>query len=606
MPLIDGEYQKLTKEEIQEQLEDSLEDKLDATAQAGDLVSKQLEAEAETLAQNQEEALSRVHRAAYLRDATGQELDKVVDIIGLTRNDANGSTGTIKLWRDTPPTSDYIVPSGAGVQTSGPNPTQFVTTEQDALTFIGGFEDGSLNNWENETSKFSVVSTAALIGDHALELPAETEASIRSAEDSFGVGTTFTGEVLPEVGSITGFRFGIQDQDNYIECEIDEAAQDLNLRVVEDGSEVSLSNNDTATIPTGTRTYFEIEWGLYDDTTVTLYESKDRDVELCSVSISDDQPWTEGPVAIVSLDNAATQLLDQLTTRAVIVNIRAEGVGPETNVGPNRIETISNTITGVEEITNPVATGKPTLDDTDRTPLLIGEDRETDEQLRQRAFDSTSIGGSATVNALNTELRRIDGVQAMTLNRNRKETKQNGLPPHSFEAIVYGGSDEEVARTIFNTASIDSHDVGGINGVGTTYDITSNVTKETETVSFSRPNRLDLNITLDLVVDENYVGETDIRSIIANFIGGTDIQGNFVTGLDVAEEVYLAVLKRKIVNPEQTGVWEVNTVEIDKNGDGTDDTETTASGAEVLAVDDNEVAITNARDGSISITTTQK
>ena len=60
------------------------------------------------------------------------------------------------------------------------------------------------------------------------------------------------------------------------------------------------------------------------------------------------------------------------------------------------------------------------------------------------------------------------------------------------------------------------------------------------------------------------------------------------------------------MNPEETGVWEVDSLKIDADGDGTDDTETTQSGADVLVVENNEVAITNARDGSINITVNDK
>mgnify|MGYP006896970974 CR=1 FL=1 len=67
-----------------------------------------------------------------------------------------------------------------------------------------------------------------------------------------------------------------------------------------------------------------------------------------------------------------------------------------------------------------------------------------------------------------------------------------------------------------------------------------------------------------------------------------------------------AVLKREVVGPDKTGVWEVDTLSIDKNNDGTDDTTTTTSGAEVLPVAGNEVAVTDARDGSITINSTQR
>ena len=606
MPLIDGEYQKLTKEEIQERLENSLKEQLDTTAQPGDLVTQQLAAEAKTLAQNQEEALERVHQAAYLADATGVELDKVVDIIGLSRMEASPATGVVRLWRETPPTADYIIPKGSEVQTAGTDPEKFTITEQDALAYIDGFESNNLNNWDGDKGEFSVVNTTELSGDYALKVPATANVAITSTDASFTIGTTFTMDMKLGSGSTKALRFGLQDQSNYFECVLDESAQDLKLRLIDDGTAVSLSNNDTATIPSGSAFHVEIEWGLYNDTTATLYETNNRDVELCTVSLSESRDWEDGAVSVASLGSTSTALVDEIATRSVLVNIKALGSGTETNLGPNTITKIPDSITGVEKVTNPIATGNPNLTNTNFTPLVIGEERESDEELRDRAFNSTSIGGAATVNSLSTELQRVEGVKSLTLNRNREESTVDGLPPHSFEAVVYGGSDEDVAKTIFNTASIDSHDVGGINGTKATFDIKSDVTKDTETISWSRPNRLELTIDLDLIVDDTFVGEEKIISIIVNYIGGTGIDGNFINGLDVGEDIYEAVLKRKIVDPDRTGVWEVDSLTIDKNSDGTDDTETTTSGAEILAVADNEVAVTDARDGSITISKTQK
>lgn len=605
MPTNNGEYDKYSSEEIQNHLERELENKLDTTATPGDLVTQQLAAEAEVLAQNQEQALERVYQAAYLADATGDELDKVVDVIGLSRMEASAATGVVKFWRDTPPTTTYTIPSGSTVQASGSPVIEFETTETSSLEYIDGFEDGDLNGWIGDTGSFNVINNDRLVGNHLLEIPATSNVAIRTSDD-YGIGSTFSMEMITKSGSVTAFRFAIQDDQNYYECVIDENAQDLTLRLIEDGSEVSLSNNDSAAIPQDERFYFEVDWGFYQDTTATIYESVSRDIEVATVSLTDTQEWSNGAVEVASLDGTATALFDELTIRSVLANIQSEDVGEVTNLGPNNINTISRGITGVEEVTNPVATGNPNYNNTDFTPFVLGEKREDDEELRDRAFNSTSIGGSATVNAIGTELRRVDGVKAITLNRNRTESTVNGLPPHSFEAIVYGGSDEDVANTIFDTSSIDSHDVGGINGTEATHQITSDVTKDTETVSWSRPNRLDLNLTLDLIVDDTYVGDEEIQSIIVRYIGGIGLDGNFINGLDVGEDIYEAVLKRKVVNPDETGVWEVDNISIDKDGDGTDDTETTTSGADVLVVADNEVAITDARDGSITVNKTQK
>jgi uncharacterized phage protein gp47/JayE len=605
MPVQDGEYKKLSAEEIQERLENNLEEKFDTTAQPGDLVTRQLAAEAETLAENQEEALRRVHQAAYLADATGEELDKVVDIIGLSRNTANPSTGTVKFYRETPPTSTYTIPNGATVQTSGTDQIEFNTTEQDSLRYISGFEDGNLNDWNGEVASFSILNTSAMSGNYALEVPATADVNI-TTEQEFGVGTTFGFNINLSSGSSTAIQFGKQDASNYLECVVDENAQDFKIRTVEEGSETGLFNNNSATIPSGQSLYMEITWGLYKDTEAVLYETNNRENIHSSVSLNENIEWESGSFGITSKDSTATALVDELSTRSVHINIEANENGTVTNVGPNTITTIGTSLAGVESVTNPKPTGSPKEINTNFSPFVLGEETETDEELRERAFNSTSIGGSATVNAIDARLREIEGVKALTLNRNRKNTMVDGMPSKSFEVIIYGGSDEDVGRAIFETASIDSNDVGGINGVGASYTINSSVTKESEVINFSRPNEVNLDIELDLIVDENFIGEIDIRSIIVNYIGGTGVSGDFVNGLDVGEDIYKSVLARKLVDPEETGVWEVDNISIDKDQDGTNDIETTTSGAEVLAVSNNEVALTNARDGSITITTTQK
>lgn len=598
-------YEKLSEEEIKQNLSSELEARLDTTDEPGELVTKQLEAEAATLAKNQEEALERVSRAAYLADASGEDLDKVVDIIGLNRRGSTSATGVVKLWRETPPKSQYTIPKGTEVQTGGTDPIVYEITQLGALRHIEGFENGTLDDWNGDVSSFPVENTTALTEDYALKIPSTANQSITTEADHFKLGSTFSFELACSTGASLGFRFGLQDQSNYYEAEIDQGSQDLHLRLVEDGSESAVSSNNAAEIPTSD-VYVEATWGIYDDSSVEIYASKQRETLLCSVSLDEDTGWTAGALSLSSLTGDSTSLVDEITTRAVHLNIEAVDTGTETNVGPKTISETTSTVAGVEEVLNPVATGKPDVLNTEGTPLVLGEERETDEELRDRAYTSTSIGGAATAKAIDAELWKIDGVKSVTLNRNRESETVDGLPPSSFEAVVYGGSDKDIGRTIFETASIDSHDVGGVNGVKASYTVTSQVTNGTEEISWSRPERLNLDIELDLVVGENYVGENEIRSIVTEYIGGTDLDGSFINGLNIGDDIYQAVLSRKLVAPDETGVWEVNDTSIDKSGDGTDDITTTSSGAEVLEVGENEVAITNARNGSITITTTQK
>lgn len=607
MPLnSNGDYVRYTQDELQRRLKQELGDRLPADATAGGLVAKQLEAEAEVLAENQEKALQRVHDAAYLQDAEGKELDKVVDIIGITRRQPTSATGTIRLSRGTVPKTTYPISRGKTVQTEGENPVEFDITEKGKLAHLDGFEEQNLNNWEGDTSSFSVVASSNMTGSYALELPASSGVTITTKQSNLGVGATFGAEIRPSSGAKKAVRFGVQDGSNYFECVIDEGAQDLTLRLVEGGTISTANNNNAASIPAATTSYLELEWGLYQDSRAVLYESKNRDVERCSVTLADSTPWSEGGLSVSSLDATATCLIDEVNIRAALLNIEASEKGADTNIPLDQVTVLRDSISGVESVTNPVATGNIEVTDTDRNPLRIGDDKETDENLRDRAYESTNLGGAATVDAIESAIKGIEAVESMKLNRNRESTTVDGMPPSSFEAVVYGGAEEDIANAIFQTASIDSNDVGGVNGTKHTYQVQSDVMGGTEQISWSSPPELTLNIDLALVVDDSYVGDTEIRSLVVDFVGGTDVDSTIEPGLGVGEDLYEAVLKQELIAPQETGVWEVDNMTIDASGDGTDDTQTLASGAEALVVADNEIAITSGRDSSITITTTQR
>jgi hypothetical protein len=238
--------------------------------------------------------------------------------------------------------------------------------------------------------------------------------------------------------------------------------------------------------------------------------------------------------------------------------------------------------------------------------LTLGQKREDDAALRQRAFENSSIGGAASRSALEAAMSQLDSIQSVNTKRNRSDEVVDGLPPHSYELIIYGGDAAKIAEIMDQTASIDSQDVGGIHGTEVTYDVESDVTGSVDTYHWSSPAEINLDITIDLIVDDTYIGDSAIRSLIINYVGGTDNDGSQVAGLSNGEDVYLSVLKTKLINPDETGVWEVDALTVDDNADGTDDTVELANGANVYSISDEEVAITNARDGSITVNTVMK
>jgi hypothetical protein len=442
------------------------------------------------------------------------------------------------------------------------------------------------------------------VGEKAAKLPATSGVTITTL-DAYNVGRKFESHCYFNMDSKLGIQFGVQDVDNYFEAVVDPSSNNLNIRRIEDGTETERTS-ENVTYSSGQLIYVEVDWSLHSDPQLTLFEGDSKESEIGSVSHSTTKIWTEGSLSLTSKSDLGSVLVDYIGDTSSVVNIESVQTGIDSNVPLKSIQTITNGLNGVRDVLNYAPTGDSKYNDTNFVPFVFATDRERDEDLRNRAFENTQIGGAATVDAIGSAISEIDSVKSLNVNRNRENVAVNGLPAKSFEAVVYGGDAEDIANAIFETASIDSNDVGGINGVAESYTLESDVTGSSEEINWSRPNQLELSLTLDLIVGENFVGENEIRSRIVEYIGGTDIDGSKLPGLDVGENIYESLLKQEIIGPGETDVWEVDRLEIDSDSDGTDDTIEDSSGADVLAVADNEVSVANARDGSITINITEK
>jgi hypothetical protein len=94
-------------------------------------------------------------------------------------------------------------------------------------------------------------------------------------------------------------------------------------------------------------------------------------------------------------------------------------------------------------------------------------------------------------------------------------TDANGLPPHSFEALVYDGdvpgapNDNLIAQAIWDSKPAGIRAFGSI--TGTAIDKQGN----SQTVSFSRVTPIPIYLTYQLVTDGTYPGNTAFEAFIA-------------------------------------------------------------------------------------------
>lgn len=179
------------------------------------------------------------------------------------------------------------------------------------------------------------------------------------------------------------------------------------------------------------------------------------------------------------------------------------------NTGPisvpaDTLNIIVNPIAGLNSVNN-LAAG------------FAGRNIETDEQLRIRRRELLTGLGAATDEAIRQAvLQEVDNITACLVVSNRTDaTDGDGRPPHSFEVVVSGGDEDEIARVIWENMPSGIYPEGDI--VKTVVDSTG----KDQTVRFSRPTNVYIWVDLEysLNTEENFPlnGEILIKQNIVDW-----------------------------------------------------------------------------------------
>jgi hypothetical protein len=156
-------------------------------------------------------------------------------------------------------------------------------------------------------------------------------------------------------------------------------------------------------------------------------------------------------------------------------------------------------------------------------------------RLRERREAELAKGGSATVRALRADLLAITdatgarNVRAVLVLENDTDyvSSVNGLPPHSFECIVYDAptvSNDLIAQTIFDNKS------GGIKAVGFSSGTARDDEGNEHTVAFSRPTIQNIWLTYDLATGKGYEGDAKFKQVVVQAL-----ESEFSFGDDVLQ-----------------------------------------------------------------------
>lgn len=131
---------------------------------------------------------------------------------------------------------------------------------------------------------------------------------------------------------------------------------------------------------------------------------------------------------------------ETLVPGTYVRNFRAQQIGL-VSVPVNTITTPVTIVIGVASVNNPTAA------------LTVGQNQETDQQLRTRRQQSTALATTGYLNGLLGAIQNLAGVTEAVLYDNRTDGVVNTMAAHSIWLIVAGGAASDIANTIYEKIS---------------------------------------------------------------------------------------------------------------------------------------------------------
>jgi len=266
---------------------------------------------------------------------------------------------------------------------------------------------------------------------------------------------------------------------------------------------------------------------------------------------------------------------------SIDVAVTAVNGGTDGNVGSNTLTVMPAKPVGIDSVTNAAATSG-------------GTDREKDEELRARAKTELATGSRASAKALVSACAAQDGVTSASIFINNGNLSQiPGQSADGFELVVAGGNDNEIAQAIRDTMAGGDTDWGGYNGTAATgsADLGNG---QTLTVNFSRPSEVTIYIDMSLDVTDEYDGDDAVRDRVVDYIGGLHSSGQSVSGLEVGDDVIYGEIEYAIRDVD--GVYDITDLQVA--------TSSPPSGTANIAISASDIAVADATDSSIGISTT--
>lgn len=524
----------------------------------------------------QQQDLADVLNARDLSVAEGDSLDKLGQLVGVSRLAALPSESRVQFRSDERVTKSYTIPGDTQVQTDASDSISFNTNDGTQLHYIHGFEDQDTSMYSGDTSILDIQSNTVYKGSYALEL---TDAGT-VVDDSYSIepDSRWHAQIYLAPSEDASLLYAAEDTSNYYEARIDANSGTIAIDVVDGGSRSSISST-SASISAGEWLEVRVDW-LADGThEVVVFNSSGTEVNRTSGTEST-LTFGSGGVGYRK-PGAGSAYIDEVNMSRVSALATAAEAGSETNVAAETIVILGSSVQGVDSVTNLAdASG--------------GRNREEDEPYRIRIEDQLASGASATRDAMINALDGMDVTRSVTLIVNDTDSSDgDGRPAHSFEPVVDVDSDhyDSVAETIMDTKAVGDSSVGGYDGSSVTRTVEMS-NGQTDDITFSVPTTVKIYTDIDLTKTNDYPGDEAVRDSIVQYIGGVlddgaNVDGEIGAGDDV---IYYQVLEAVM---DVEGVHDVSNLEVGTSSD--------PSGTSNVSIADAENATSDASDSSLDV-----
>lgn len=205
--------------------------------------------------------------------------------------------------------------------------------------------------------------------------------------------------------------------------------------------------------------------------------------------------------------NTVTEIVDQSKKKELeVIALEAGKIG---NTEENTITVMTQVLIGITKITNPGA-------------AVGGKDSENDSELRQRFLERVDRINSFSCDGIRNYVVNNSTVdRCQVLENETDEYDAGGRPPHSYEIIVTGETDENMFQVI------QDYKLAGIRTWGDIRRKIGNIT-----YGFSRATVKDLYVKIDITASKEYWRAQNIDKIKKALI-------SYVDNVDVASIVYI-------------------------------------------------------------------